>query len=88
MIDDFSIAFHAFASRILISLSVDVILLPRYVNSSINFSGFPVRVEIAPSSFVLFAFTYNPMLPSCCFKLCSRDSAWTGVFTRSIRSSV
>ena len=36
---------------------------------------------------VLFAFTYSPMLAAAYYRLCSRDSAWTGVFRRSARSS-
>ena len=45
MIDSLSIAVHAFARNILISLSVDETLLPRYVNLSTNFRELPFRVE-------------------------------------------
>ena len=44
MIDNLSITVHTFAS--LISLTVDEILLPRYVNWSTNFSGLPLEVEM------------------------------------------
>ena len=43
------IAVHAFARYILISLSVDETLLPRYMNLSTNFPELLFRVEISPS---------------------------------------
>ena len=49
IIDSLSIAVNAFAGRILISLSVDETLPPRYVNLSTNSRGRPFWVEIAPS---------------------------------------
>ena len=50
----------------LTSLSVDKMLLQRYVNWSTNFRGFPLRREMAAFCFkhinsVLFAFAYKPM---------------------------
>ena len=62
MIDNLSIAVHAFVWCILTSLSVNEILLPRYVNWSTSFRGFPLKVEIASSCLkhinsVLFTFT-------------------------------
>ena len=42
MIANMSIAFHAFVRLILTSLSVDEILLPRYMNWSTNFRGLPL----------------------------------------------
>ena len=48
MIDNLSIAFHIFDRFMLTSLSVDEMLLPRYVNLSTDFSGLPLRVEKAP----------------------------------------
>ena len=48
MIDNLSIIFHAFNRCMLISISVDEILLPRYVNLSTTFRGLPLRVEMAP----------------------------------------
>ena len=44
-------AAHAFASDILMLFSVDEMLLPRYVNLSINFRESPFSVEM--SSFLL-----------------------------------
>ena len=41
MTDSLSIAVHAFASRILMSFSVDEKLLPRYVNLSASFRDTP-----------------------------------------------
>ena len=79
MIDNLSLAIHALARRMLTSLSVDKILLPRYVNLPTNFIDLPHRVELAPSHLkkgmnsVLFAFTWRPMLFAVCSTLCSRD---------------
>ena len=61
IIDSLSIAVNAFTKRILTSLSVDEMLLPRYVNLSTNFRGLLFRVETAPSRlkhmcFISFAF--------------------------------
>ena len=49
MVDNLSIAVYAFPMRSLASLSVDEILLLRYVNWSTNFRGLPLKVETAPS---------------------------------------
>ena len=46
MIDNLSIAVHAFANRILISFSVDEMLLPRYVNLFTDFRQPPFSLEI------------------------------------------
>ena len=45
IINGLSIAIHAFGRRISTSLSVDEMLLPRYVNLSTNFRGPPISVE-------------------------------------------
>ena len=92
MIDNLLIAFHAFARNMFTLLSVDEILLPRYVNLSTNFRGLPLRKEMAPSRLkqlnsVLFVFMWRPMVPAACCRLCNRDSARPSVFTRSARSS-
>ena len=75
------------------SLSVDEILLLRYVNYSINFRGLPLTVEMALSHLkhmnsVLFTFMWRPMLLADCSRLCSRDLARTETFVRSTRSFV
>ena len=49
MIDNQSIAVHVSTMHMLISLSVDVIMLPRYVNKSTNFRGWPFNVKMVPS---------------------------------------
>ena len=49
IINKLLIAVHAFARRILTSLSVDEILLSRYVNLSTNFRGLLFRAKMAPS---------------------------------------
>ena len=41
MVDNLSIAVHALPISMLKSLSIDVILLPRYMNWSTNFKGLP-----------------------------------------------
>ena len=48
MTDSLSIAVHAFASRMLMSVSVDETLLPRQVNLSTSFRELPFSVEISP----------------------------------------
>ena len=70
MIYNLSIASHAFARRMLTSLSVDEILLLRHVNWSTNSKG-ALEVKIAPSGSkhmdsVLYAFTEWPMPPVAC----------------------
>ena len=82
MIDNLSIAVHAFPMHILISLLIDEILRPRYVNWSINFRGLPRKVEMVPIS----VFRLRPMSLAACFRLSNRDSTWAGVSMRSIRS--
>ena len=67
MFDNLSIAVHAFTRHILISLSVDETLLPRYVNLSTIFRELPLRVDM--SSFFIktvalrFVYIHNA---SCC----------------------
>ena len=92
MTDYLLIAVHTFAEHMLTSLSVDEILLPKYVNLSTNFRDLPLKVEMAPSYFkhmnsVLFAFTWRPVPPAACSRLCRRDSDLVDVFARSTRSS-
>ena len=62
MINNRSIAVHAFTRHMLTSPLVDEIFLPRFVNWSNNFRGLSLRVEMTPPclkhiNFVLFAFT-------------------------------
>ena len=62
MINSLLIAAHAFTRCILTSLSIDEMLLPRYMNLSTDFRELPFRVEMAPSCLkhmysVLFVFT-------------------------------
>ena len=51
MTDNLFVADHAFAIRVLTSLSVDEILLPRYVNCSTGLRGLPSSVEMFPFFF-------------------------------------
>ena len=90
-INNLSIVVHTFARCILTSLSVDEILLPRYVNLTTKFRRLPLLVEVPPSRLkyiysVLF-FIHMECNTFCCSRLCSRDSAWAGVFARSVRAS-
>ena len=48
MTDSLSIAAHAFASRVLISGSVDETLLPWKVNLSTSFRELPFIVDMSP----------------------------------------
>ena len=85
MIDNLLIAVHAFASHILMSFSVDEMLLPRYMNLSTSFREPPFHVWMSPfwlKHFILSAFTWRLMPPATCFRLCSWDLTWVGVFAR------
>ena len=91
MIDNLSIAVHDFAWRMLTSLSVNKILLPRYVNRSTNFRGLTLKVEMDLSclkhlNLVLFTFKWRLMIPAACSRLYSSDLIWAGVFIRSSTS--
>ena len=48
MTDSLSIAVHAFASCVLMSILVDETLLPRLVNLSMSFIELPFSVEMLP----------------------------------------
>ena len=92
MINSLLIEIHTFTRRILISVSVDEILLPIYVNLSTNFRELPFRVEKALSWLkelysIWPTFLWRPMPPATCFRLCIKDLAWVGVFARSATSS-
>ena len=82
MINKQSVAVPSFARHVLTSLSV---------NLSTYFRDLPLRVETAANlkhmNLVLFVFTWKPMPPAACSMLCSKDSAWAGIFTRSARLS-
>ena len=91
MINNLSIAVHACTRRLLMSLSLNETLLPRYVNLSTNFRELPFKEEMA--SFwlkhmytVLSAFTWRPITSAACSGLCSWDSDCVGGFARSAMS--
>ena len=46
--DSLSIAVHAYASNVLMSVSIDEILLPRWLNLSTSFREVPLSVEMSP----------------------------------------
>ena len=92
MTDSLSIAVHAFVSRVSMSFSVDETLFPRLVNLSTSFREVSSSVEMSPVGLkhiysVLCALTWRPMLAVTRSKLCSRVSAWLGVFSRIAMSS-
>ena len=82
MINSLLIVVHAFVWHILISFSVDEMLLLRYMNL-FNLKELLLRVAMSPwlkhMYAILFSFTWRSKPPSACF----RDSAWVRVFTRS-----
>ena len=49
VVDNQSIAVHALPMSVLILLSVDEILLPRYMNLSTSFRGLPFNNKMEPS---------------------------------------
>ena len=92
MTDNLFVADHAFPIRVLTSLSVDEILLPRYVNCSTGLRGLPLSVDMSPfllkhMNSVLSEFTYRPIFFAAFSRLCIRDSACGSVSARSARSS-
>ena len=80
---------HAFARHVLKSISLDEMLLPRYVNQI-------QRTDIKRGDVFFLIKTYvlhfvrihvEANASAGCSKLCSRDSAWVDVFARSAMSS-
>ena len=66
----------------LISLSVDKILLPICINWSTNFRSLLFNEETAQSSLKhLYELTWRLILLAACSRICYRDSAWACVFT-------
>ena len=82
-----SIAIQAYSRCVLTSLSEDEIILLRYVNLFTNFRGPPFRVVMTPLRSKHKHSVLWSMLPVVCSRLCSRDSAWVGIFARSAISS-
>ena len=79
MMDNLSIAVHAFASHTLMSFSVVETLLPRYMKLSTSFREPLFKLKMSP-------FWLKYMSPFCLHShqgLCSRELAWVGVFARS-----
>ena len=66
MIDNQSIVVYIFAQYMLTSLSIDKILLPRYVNLSTNFRGLLLKVEMAPSCLKQMNCFICVHIASCC----------------------
>ena len=65
----------------LTSLSVDEMLLLRYINWSVNFRDLPLWVFKTYK--LSFIYIYIEAMPPAFSRLCNRDSAWAGVFARS-----
>ena len=79
MIDKLSIAVRAFASHKLMSFSVDEILLLKYMNLSTIFRKSPLSMKMSlfwlkHMYSILSAFTWRPMPPAACSRLCNRDN--------------
>ena len=83
MIENQLTAVNAFARCILTSVSVDEILLSKYMKFSPNFRWLPSKHKYS----ILFTFTWRPMHTAVCSGLCSKYTAWIGVFARSAISS-
>ena len=83
--DRLSITVHSFASHVMMSISLDETLLPKYVNLSTSFRELTFSEEM---SSILFAYTWRPMPEETRSRLCSRDLAWAGVFARNAMSSM
>ena len=87
MVINQSIAVHGISMLQLTLLSVDEILLLRYMNWSTDFRGLSFNKEMPSSclkhmnSFFIWAYIAASL------KRCSRDSAWADIFARSTRSS-
>ena len=80
MVDNLLIAVYAFSMHMLILLSVNEMLFPRYVKWSTNFIVLSFNVEMAPSCLnrinsVLSEFKEGPMLLDGHSRLYSWDSA-------------
>ena len=80
------VAGYAFTSCILMSFSVNEILLPWYVTLCNNLREPIFSVEMCPRlkfmESVLSTFTWRPVHLVACSLLGSRDSAWVGVFKK------
>ena len=90
--DSLSIAAHAFANPVLMSVLVEETLLPRKVNLSTTFRELPLIVETSPVQLkhiysVLCALAWRPMPAAAHSRLCCRVSAWAGALARSARLS-
>ena len=84
-----STPFHAWGDL----LSVDEMLLLRYLNGSTNFRCFPFNVKITPSCLKhmnsgVFLFTLRAMSLASCYILCSRNLTWVHVFAVSARPHI
>ena len=68
MINNLSIAIHAFAMRMFTLLSINKLLLPRFGNWSNNFIGLPLKVEITPhlKHELCFIYVHIEAKASCC----------------------
>ena len=93
MVDKLLKAVHVLPICILISISVDEILLPKYINRSTNSIFLSFNKEIAQSwikrmKFVLFEFMGKQISLAVCFRLCCRDSVWAVAFAITAKSSM
>ena len=82
MINSLLIAVYAFSMRVLITFSIDEILLPRNGNWSFNFRSLPLQEEMSPSRLKHMNSSY--MLPAACSRLCNWDSSWAGYMREAL----
>ena len=83
MTDNLSIVVHAFASRVLMSFSEDLTLLPRQVNLSTSFREPPFIIEMSPLWFwlkhmysILSALIWRTMSPAALFQTIQLEFSW------------
>ena len=88
MLDNLSVTVHSFPMRMLILLSVDEILLLRYVNWLTNFRGLPLKMEMDPSCLMRLNTDFSVFLvaKASCSRQCSRNLDRVGILVRSTRS--
>ena len=70
MIDNLSIIVHTFAMRILTSLSIDEIFLPKYVKLSTNSRGLLAWAGVFARSAMSYAYVVCALFFCCFFFVC------------------
>ena len=87
---DLSVVVHIFERRMLTSISLDKILLPRCMNWCTNFRRLLLKVEMAPFCTKpenFFMFMLRPMAPTAWYTQGSSNLVWARLFGRRARWS-